>query len=297
MEHKHISKGIYQYSQIGNFISVKNYIFIRKDEKKHLMLRFSNDFDYVVNSMTYFVIQMDNFGKVLARTKITNNDLAFQPGSMYVTECPICVDEYCSDFKIVFAEAVSGLYRYEVHSDMIAVHYIKNPEPIVDLSDLSKREKRKCKDNSIDVYDVEQNRYQERGVAAFISVIIAIAVLSLNVLNMFFIHTVSQNSDFIINFPYFGDFLDQMYEAFSTISQKLNFLSDVETVSLFVIVFFILFVSFLVINHVKKRKFLKPKKSLHKGKTNSAVESDMKNMMSSHQKGNFNERKTDEVQE
>ena len=33
MEHKHISKGIYQHSQIGNFISVKNYIFIRKNEK------------------------------------------------------------------------------------------------------------------------------------------------------------------------------------------------------------------------------------------------------------------------
>ncbi len=270
MEHKHISKGIYQHSQIGNFVSVKNYIFIRKNEKKHLMLRFSNDFDYVVDSMTYFVVQMDNFGKVLARTKITNNNLAFQPGALYVTEQPICVDEYCSDFKIVFAEVISGLYRYEVHSDTIAVHYIKNPEPIVDLSELSKKEMRKYKDNFISTYSVDRKEYQERGVAAFVGAIIAFAVLALNILNMFFVYTVSQNPDFIRDFPYFGDFFEKMYEAFSSVSKSLNFLSSSEAVLLFVLAFFVLFFAFLIVNYVKNRK-------------------------SDKQKGNFYEKKADET--
>ena len=267
MEHKHISKGIYQHSQIGNFISVKNYIFIRKNEKKQLMLRFSNDFDYIVDSMTYFVVQMDNFGKVLARTKITNKDLRFCPGSMYVTDQPICVDEYCSDFKIVFAEVVSGSYRYEVHSDMIAVHYIKTQKPIVDLSDFSKREKRKCKDSSVDMYSVDRKEYQERGVAAFIAAIVIFFVLGLNVLNMFFVYTVSQNPDLISGFQYFGEFFDKAYKMLSSVSQNLNFISDAETVLLFVVAFFVLFIVVLAVRHIIHRKVMKPKTKVYRGKT------------------------------
>lgn len=266
MENKHISKGIYQHSQIGNFVSVKNYIFIRNNEKKQLMLRFSNDFDYVVDAMTYFVIQIDNFGKVLARTKITNKDLAFHPGTMYVTEQPICVDEYCSDFKIEFVEVVSGSYRYEVHSDMIAVHYLKAPEPIVDLSEMTKKEKRKCRDRSVDMYSVDQKDYQERGVAAFVISIVTIAVLLLNALYMLLVYIVSQDPAFIVDFPRFGEILDKIYVAFSSVSAKLNFLAYGETVILFAMAFFGLLFVFLTVNSVKNRKSAQKKEHFTKKK-------------------------------
>ena len=263
MEHKHISKGIYQHSQIGNFISVKNYIFIRKEEKKLLMLRFSNDFDYVVDSMTYFVLQLDHAGKILARTKITNGDLEFRPGSMYVTEQPICVDEYCSDFKVVFSEVTSGSYRYEVHSDMIAVHYIKAPEPIIDLSGLSKGEARRREDDSVEEYYAEQKTYQERGVAAFIGAIVTVLLLGANILGMFLGYFFSRNPEKIGEFRYFGPLLEKSYDTLTAVSLKLNALSDAETVILMIAAFFCLFFASLAVSCVEKRKALKKKRNFY----------------------------------
>lgn len=243
MEHKQISKGIYQHSQIGNFISVKNYIFIRKDGKKHLMLRFSNDFGYAVSSITYVIVQTDSAGKTIARTKITHGGLDFQPGSTYAAEDPICVDEYCSDFRIEFSEVVSGFYRYEVRSDMITVHYIKVPEPITGFSELGRREQRKYRDEVVSDYRMGQKKYQERGVAAFVAVIISIVMLGLNVLNMYLIYFASEKPDFPENLPFVGGILEALNTVCSKVSSVLNFLTYTEG---FLILFFSL-IAFAVI--------------------------------------------------
>lgn len=253
MEHQYISKGVYQHPQIGNFVSVKNYIFIRKDEKKHLLLRFSNDFDYAVNSMTYMLVQTDAVGKVLARTKITHKNLTFRSGSMFVPEEPICVDEYCSDFKIVFTEVISGFYRYEVHPDMITVHYIKIPEPIVDISEFEKKEQRKFRDISVEEYCVNQKKFQERGSAAFVASILTIVMLGLNILNLYWIYISSRKPGFMGNLPYIGDLFLYVNKVFSTVSQHLNFLSE-GTGCLVLIVFILLFCLIFTVCYARKSK-------------------------------------------
>lgn len=253
MEHQYISKGIYQYSQIGNFVSVKNYIFIRKDEKKQLLLRFSNDFDYVVNSMTYVVVQIDAAGKVIARKKITHKDMELYPGGMYVTEQPIDVDEYCSDFKIEFSEVISESYRYEVHSDMIAVHYIKTVEPLLDLSEMKRKEKRKRKDVSVRRYHVKRKKFQERGVAAFVAAILTIVMLGLNILNMVGIYISARKPHFFGDLPYVGDLLLYINKNASYISQYLNFLAYKETVLVLLAAVALLFAIALMI-HSRIRK-------------------------------------------
>ena len=254
MEHQIISKGIYNHSQIDNFVSVKNYIFIRKDEKKHLLLRFSNDFNYVVNAMTYFVIQRDSSGRVLDHLKITHEKLEFQPNTMYVTEQPICVNEDCSDFKIVFLEVISDFYRYEVHSDMIAVHYIKTPEPIVDVENLNKKEQRKRLDVSVSKYRVKQKKFQERGVAAFVSVLVTVVMLGLNVLNMFAGYIEARNPSVIYGFmPKMEPLIRGMNTLFSSVSKYLDFLTNKVTVIIILLLVALIF-AFAVRRCLRARK-------------------------------------------
>ena len=184
-EQQYISKGIYQYSQIGNFISVKNYIFLRRNEKKCLLIRFSNDLNYAVNSMSYILVQMDAAGKTLAKTRMKHEALDFQPGSEYITTQFITVDEYCTDFKVVFSEVTSGKYRYRVRDKMVAVYYDKETEPIVDIPS-SRRKRRKLMDEELDRYRVKQKKFLEPGVAAFVAAIAIVLVLALNIVNVFF---------------------------------------------------------------------------------------------------------------
>ena len=127
---QYISKGFYNYSQLSGFVTVKNYIFIRQSGKKCLLLRFSNDLEYTVNSMAFTVIQMDAAGKVIENTKAKIEKLAFLPGSTLVSPKGIVVDENCTDFRVLFTDVHSDRYQYSVRNGQVAVQYIKNPPPI-----------------------------------------------------------------------------------------------------------------------------------------------------------------------
>ena len=175
------------------------------------------------------------------------------PGGMYVTEQPIDVDEYCSDFKIEFSEVISESYRYEVHSDMIAVHYIKTAEPLLDLSEMKRKEKRKRKDVSVRRYHVKRKKFQERGVAAFIAAILTIVMLGLNILNMVGIYISARKPHFFGDLPYVGDLLLYINKNASYISRYLNFLAYKETVLVLLAAVALLFAIALVI-HSRIRK-------------------------------------------
>ena len=130
-QQQYISKGLYEHPQISDLVSVKEYIFVRHNEKKCLALRFSNELDYVVNSMTFSVVQMDASGKVLETSKIKYNGLNFLPGTTYVDLTLIVVDEYCADFRIVFTEIMSDRYKYTVRNGGFTVDYLKADEKII----------------------------------------------------------------------------------------------------------------------------------------------------------------------
>jgi hypothetical protein len=118
-----ISKGVYGFSQISDFISVKNYIFIRKEDKLCLAIRFFNDTEYTFDSMSFCVIQLNALGKVIARTRIEYNNMQFESGKMYTSNNLIVVDGECVDFRIQFYEAYSDYYRYVVKNRRVVVYY------------------------------------------------------------------------------------------------------------------------------------------------------------------------------
>ena len=121
-----ISKGIYGFSQIGGFISVKNYIFMHQGEKICLAIRFSNDTDYVFDSMSFCVIQLDALGEVIDRTRVEYTDMDFKPGTTYVSKNAVVVDSKCVDFKLQIYEAYSGFYKYVPRNRRTVIYYDRN---------------------------------------------------------------------------------------------------------------------------------------------------------------------------
>ena len=121
-----ISKGIYGFSQIGGFISVKNYIFMHHDDKICLAIRFSNDTDYVFDSMSFCVIQLDALGAVIGKTRVEYTDMNFEPGTTYVSENAVVVDGKCADFKVQIYEAYSGFYKYVPRNRRTVIYYDKS---------------------------------------------------------------------------------------------------------------------------------------------------------------------------
>lgn len=120
---QYIAKGIYRYSQIENFVSVKDYMIVRSDDNKCLMLRFSNDTNYTVTSMKFTIIQLDNSGKIISKKKHQYERLAFAPDAQFVPDEGIIIDERCHDFKISFSEVCSDKYIYAVKCGEISVYY------------------------------------------------------------------------------------------------------------------------------------------------------------------------------
>lgn len=137
-----ISKGFYQYSQVNNFITVKNYMFLREKGKKCLLLRFVNDTDFKVDSMEYTVVQLDAGGQTIATIPVVCKKMNFAPGEMYASNDSIVVDDYCSDFKIVFSAVHSGNYVYTVRDGRVVADY-SLPEEGVEIG--KKKRGRKIK--------------------------------------------------------------------------------------------------------------------------------------------------------
>ena len=72
-----ISKGVYGFSQVKDFISVSNYIFMHCGEKIALAIRFFNDTEHVFDSVSFYVIQIDALGNVIGKIRVDYTDMNF----------------------------------------------------------------------------------------------------------------------------------------------------------------------------------------------------------------------------
>ena len=124
-EQNMLSKGVYSNTQLRDFVSVKNYIFLRHDGKKCLLLRFSNDSEAAIDAMSYTVTQMDMKGTVLEKTRVSEQTHGFLPGNVHAAEKALVVREDCHDFRVSFHEARSGRYLYTVRNGRITVTYLR----------------------------------------------------------------------------------------------------------------------------------------------------------------------------
>ena len=176
-----IAKGNYRHSQIGNFVSVKNYIFFREKGMKRLLLRFSNELGYPVDGMSYSVFQYDVEGNFLGCMQVRHGDIRLEPLGTYATETPLAVDEKCADFKIVFLEVRSGQYRYRVADQRVSVFY-ESRESLFDPEETESREQ----DKPIREYSVKRRRFDHGKKAALIAAVVILLVIALNVGNTLF---------------------------------------------------------------------------------------------------------------
>ncbi|MBR6745587.1 MAG: hypothetical protein IKM00_10300 [Clostridia bacterium] len=126
-EEQYIAKGDYRRPQIGNFILVKQYLFLRRNGKKVLLLRFFNELGHTVDGMDYTVFQYDAGGKPLARARVSHGDMQFLPGEFYAPGTAVEVEEACADFSVVFSEVRSDRYRYRVTDGGVSVFYVRRP--------------------------------------------------------------------------------------------------------------------------------------------------------------------------
>lgn len=160
-----ISKGYYQYSQVNNFITVKNYMFLRDNDKKCLLIRFVNDSDFVVDSMEYVVVQLGVGGEIIKRSEVVCKKMKLAPGEIYASDDALVVDDYCSDFKVVFSTVRSGDYVYTVREGRVVADYTL-PPPALDIG--KKKRGRRVRRFSV------KRRYIRRPVIATLAPIVAL---------------------------------------------------------------------------------------------------------------------------
>ena len=185
-----IAKGNYRYSQIGNFVSVKDYIFLRKRGVKCLFLRFYNELAYAVDGMSYVVFQYDAEGNLLGRRQVSHNDIKLNPLGTYATSEPLEIGEKCTDFKVVFSEVRSGKYRYRVVDQIVSVCYASG-EALFDPDETDRWEP----DEPISEYSVERKAFGDEKTAALIATMFIVILIALNVLNtLFYVYRTSEKN-------------------------------------------------------------------------------------------------------
>ena len=180
-----ISKGDYKHYQIDNFISVKQYIFIRSDGQKCLTMRYTNSLGHNVNGFKFFLIQLDLKGNVISRKKIRINNIVFPSDSDYTSNKGIIVDERCVDFKVQMLCVYSDRYRYKLKNDRVAVYYV--PHKKWSYEDDKIREK--------NIKAASKTRVRTPSVRFVASVvIIAMIILALSPIITYFTNRIATNA-------------------------------------------------------------------------------------------------------
>ena len=174
-----ISKGVYSFSQVKDFITVSNYIMMHCGEKIALAKRFSNDTDHVFDSVSFYVIQLDALGKVIGKVRVDYTDMNFEPGTTYVSSTGIAVENACADFKIQFCEAYSEYYKYVVRKGKAIIYYDRNK-----AAELAGAFDNK----SIPSVSVKRKEYGKAKLTAFIAVLAVIIIAVFNAFYLFHIY-------------------------------------------------------------------------------------------------------------
>ena len=117
-----LSKGPYTYAQPSGFLSVKQYIFTSINGQKCLILRFSNDADYKMDTVDLTITQMDAHGNVLATTPVRLG-IFLVAGKTAAIDRGIPVEERCVDFRVRIETVRSGDYVYRERGGIIVADY------------------------------------------------------------------------------------------------------------------------------------------------------------------------------
>ena len=175
-----LSKGLYRHAQLERFVTVKNYIFMRQNGKKCLLLRFYNDTEYDVNAIYFTVVQLDAAGNELERTSVACEQLKFRAGKYYAVKNALIVRELCNDFKIIFDEVSAGRYSYFV-KDGRAVAYFETASQRKAVNDGNVR----FSESDAVCLSVKKKKRFRSKAAAWLAVLMLLILIALNVCRMY----------------------------------------------------------------------------------------------------------------
>ena len=120
-----IAKGIYSHSQLNDFVSVREYIFLKHSDKKCLIFRFCNETALTLDSIEFLLIELNSSGNVINKTHVVYDGLDINPDDIFSSKNGLVVSKECVDFKIQFLSVSSGDYIYRVKRGKVYAHYDK----------------------------------------------------------------------------------------------------------------------------------------------------------------------------
>lgn len=118
-----LARGMYRHNQHSSFVCVREFMFVRKKEKKCLILRFLNETDATLNAVEYTLNQLDIDGKVVDSSVIVHSNLRAHSGKTFSPRTALVLKDECVDFRIEMNKAMSGPYTYHLRGESVVVDY------------------------------------------------------------------------------------------------------------------------------------------------------------------------------
>ena len=187
-EKQSITKCHYRYSQINNFISVKDFMFVRENGNNHLLIRFCNYSNYTINALTFTVTELDASGKTLGEFTVCEEFLEMSPGSTYTPEAGFKVHSDCCDCKITIRRAQSGNYIYRTQGKSIITDYAKPREKIIENEITTKNPK---------LFYISSNRSKKAKASSLLAIICLFAIITVNAARPFALYFKSEITQFV----------------------------------------------------------------------------------------------------
>ena len=117
------AKGMYRHSQIEQFISIKEYMFVQREGSKYLIVRYTNDMNTTIDTMRFILTEMNADGDVIAVRRIEQKNLRADAGATFAPNEGIPISDDCMDFTIKFEQASSDVYTYRPRGRKVCVYY------------------------------------------------------------------------------------------------------------------------------------------------------------------------------
>ncbi len=118
-----LAKGVYDHFQVGGYFTVKEYIIVKQDGKRCLLLRFKNEMKTNVNTVEFTVKQLDSKNKQIHSATIKYDGLNIRSRAYYSAEQGIVLDDACENFIVQMRYVISDKVKYVFKKGLVTAHY------------------------------------------------------------------------------------------------------------------------------------------------------------------------------
>ncbi|MCQ2409014.1 MAG: leucine-rich repeat domain-containing protein [Clostridia bacterium] len=167
MDYQIISKGFYSYPQSNEQVTLKQFIFAYKNDKKCLLLRFDNNEETTISGIQFLVLEMDKRGNKIGEQLVKSHDIHCAGGESFSVSEDIFIHDDCTDFKVQIVAADFGDYKYSYKKNNTAVSY--DPPKQIELDDSIK------KTMGLQKKSVAPKNYKLGGLLLIVTVVVILA--------------------------------------------------------------------------------------------------------------------------